>query len=87
MKFKRQYLLLIIILIASVASAQFQIKKHSINNGGKAMTGGVYSMNASIAQVDASNALTGGSYSLNGGFWHKNASTPQTELIFTNGFE
>ncbi len=87
MKLKRQYLLLIIILIASVASAQFQIKKHSINNGGKAMTGGVYSMNASIGQVDASDTSTGGSYSLNGGFWHKKANTPQTELIFTNGFE
>jgi len=78
---------LIIILIASVASAQFQIKKHSINNGGGPMTGGVYSMNASIAQVDASKALTGGTYSLNGGFWHEKANAPLTELIFTNGFE
>ncbi len=79
--------MLLIILIASVASAQFQIKKHSINNGGGAMNGGVYSMNASIAQVDASTSLSGGSYALNGGFWHENSNAPQTELIFTNGFE
>ncbi len=87
MKYKRIYSVLIFCLVASVASAQFQIKKHSINNGGGSMSGGVYSMNTSIAQVDASNALTGGTYSLNGGFWHEKASIPQTELIFTNGFE
>ncbi len=67
--------------------AQYEMKKHSINSGGGASTGGGFSLNASIGQVDASNTITGGSYSLNGGLWHQTQATNTEELIFNNGFE
>jgi outer membrane lipoprotein-sorting protein len=83
----KKRLLLISLLVFSQGFAQYDIKKHTINNGGGKMTGGNYEMNSSIGQVDASSTQTGGNYSLNGGFWHKTDTTPQSELIFTNGFE
>ncbi len=87
MKNKKNILLLLVALAISQAYGQYEIKKYSINSGGGETSGGVYEINSSIAQVDASNTQTGGIYSLNGGFWHKVNATPQPELIFTNGFE
>jgi len=87
MKNKKHILSLLMALAATQAYGQYDIKNHSINNGGEKITGGVYEMNSSIGQVDASNTQTGGIYSLNGGVWHKVNTTPQPELIFTNGFE
>ena len=83
----RKKRLLILTLVLSQGFAQYEIKKYTINNGGGKMTGGNYEMNSSIGQTDASSTQTGGNYSLNGGFWHKTDTTPQAELIFTNGFE
>jgi len=40
-----------------------------VAGGGGITTGGVYSLNGTIGQHDASAAMTGGGYSLTGGFW------------------
>ena len=87
MKNKKNILLLLVALAISQAYGQYEIKKYSINNGGGKTTGGVYQMNSSIGQVDASSVRAGGNYTLNGGFWHPKDTTPQPEIIFTNGFE
>ncbi len=86
-KYKRLYAVMILGLALSQSFAQYEIKKYTINNGGGKMTGGIYEINSSIGQADASNTLVGGDYMLNGGFWHKKDTAPQPELIFTNGFE
>lgn len=90
-KFKKYQLIsLALILVAVMANqsfAQLVIKKHSINNGGSPMIGGGYSMNASVAQVDATNAYVGGSYILTGGFWLTNTATTLNTEIFKDGFE
>ncbi len=78
---------LLLVILTSQVFAQYEIKKYTINSGGGKMTGGIYEINASIGQVDASGTQTGGTYSLNGGFWQKQEIMPQSELIFTNGFE
>lgn len=53
------------------ASAQYSIDWYKIAGGGGTSTGGVYSINGTIGQHDATanGALTGGNYSLTGGFW------------------
>lgn len=78
---------IILSIVYSLACAQYELNKKTINNGGGKMTGGNYEMNASIGQADANNSQTGGDYSLNGGFWHKLDITPQPELMFKDGFE
>ncbi len=67
--------------------AAFEMKKYSINSGGSKMTSASYTMNASIGQVDANSKQDGANYTLYSGFWHPSTTTPQTEIIFTNGFE
>ena len=47
----------------------YSIDWYKIAGGGGTSTGGVYSVNGTIGQSDASGALNGGSYSLTGGFW------------------
>ncbi len=67
--------------------AQYQINKHTINNGGGITSGGTYVVKASIGQVDASNKLSsGGIYTLNGGFWHEKTDYG-FDTIFKNSFE
>src|ERR1043166_9653052 len=41
----------------------------TIDGGGGASTGGVYSVSGTIGQPDAGGPLSGGQYSLTGGFW------------------
>jgi hypothetical protein len=50
------------------AQAQFSIDWYTIDGGGGASTGGVYTVSGTIGQPDAG-AMSGGSYSLTGGFW------------------
>ena len=83
----KNLLALAMIVNINLSVAQFEMKKHSINSGGGASTGGNFSLNASIGQVDASDKLTGGVYSLNGGLWHQIQPSNTEELIFNNGFE
>lgn len=52
------------------ASAQsYSIDWYKVADGGGTSTGGVYSVNGTIGQPDASGPMTGGNYSLTGGFW------------------
>ena len=85
---KKQKVILFILLSLNIGQsfAQYQLKKHSLNNGGGKVSGENYQMNFSIGQIDASTITTGGDYTLNGGFWHKE-NTPISDLIFNNGFE
>ncbi|WP_395373532.1 hypothetical protein [Marinicella sp. W31] len=64
------------------AHAQYEIKKHTINNGGGTLTGGSYELNSSVGQVDANMSQSNGQYTINGGFWQEN-----NDLIFKNSFE
>jgi len=83
----KKYLFIILLLLLNTSSAQFELKKHSINSGGATMAGGNFTLKSSIGQVDASNTMSGTSFSLNGGFWHKSTPTNTTDLIFKNSFE
>ena len=84
---KKKVLFLVLALVMSQAYGQYEMRKYSINSGGGKTTGGDYVINSSIGQIDASSVKTGGNYTLNAGFWHPKDTTPQTDLIFTNGFE
>jgi hypothetical protein len=55
----------------------YSINWYKIAGGGGTSTGGVYSVNGTIGQPDASAAMAGGNYSLTGGFWSL-ISTVQT---------
>jgi hypothetical protein len=55
-------------LIAGASAQSYSIDWHTIDGGGGASTGGVYSVSGTIGQPDAG-SLTGGTYTLNGGFW------------------
>ena len=52
-----------------LSAQSYAISWYKIAGGGGASTGGVYAVNGTIGQADASGAMTGGSYSLTGGFW------------------
>src|SRR5437868_12370092 len=41
----------------------------TIDGGGGASTGGIFSVIGTIGQMDAGGPMTGGNYSLTGGFW------------------
>src|SRR6266480_298092 len=51
----------------------FTIDWFTIDGGGGASTGGVYSVSGTIGQPDAGGPMSGGNYSLTGGFWSLNA--------------
>jgi len=52
------------------ATAQFSIDWQTIDGGGGTSTGGVYTINGTIGQPDATaTPMTGGNFSLVGGFW------------------
>jgi hypothetical protein len=82
LKHKRKFLIVLLGMVFGHSFAQYEIRKYTINNGGGKSSGGDYSLNASIGQVDASAPKSGGGYTLNAGFWQEN-----NDLIFKNGFE
>lgn len=51
------------------APAQYAITWSTIDGGGGASTGGVYSVRGTIGQPDAGGAMSNGLYSVTGGFW------------------
>ena len=76
---------------ALVTSAQnYSLDWFSMDGGGGASTGGVYSVKATIGQSDAGATLQGGSYTLNGGFWSivaaiQTPGAPTLSVALTNG--
>jgi hypothetical protein len=55
----------------------YSIDWFTIDGGGGASTGGVYSLSGTIGQPDATvQPLTGGNFSLDGGFWGIIAAVP-----------
>ena len=81
------YFVVLASLAFGQASAQYSMKKHSINNGSTTMQGSVYELSSSIAQVDASNTLTGSNYELRAGFWTEAITLQNNDLIFKDSFE
>ena len=62
-------IILILSLGATLARAQnYSIDWFTIDGGGGASTGGVYSVSGTIGQPDAGH-MSGGNYTLDGGFW------------------
>ena len=47
----------------------YSIDWHSIDGGGGASAGGVYSVSGTIGQPDAGATMTNGQYAVTGGFW------------------
>jgi hypothetical protein len=76
-------ILLFGVLIPSTSFAQsYSIDWFTIDGGGGASTGGVYSVSGTIGQPDAGGPMTGGPYSLTGGFWSLFAvQTPGAPLL------
>jgi hypothetical protein len=62
--------------------ASFELNKYTISAGGGVISGGIYSVTGSIAQLDAGHHATGSIYQVNGGFL-----TGNSDIIFKNGFE
>ncbi len=58
-----------IALITLHARAQFAIPWSTIDAGGGASAGGVFSLQGTIGQPDAGPAMAGGAFTLTGGFW------------------
>ena len=69
-------LVLSALLIVVVQAVDFSASWSTIDGGGGASTGGVYSVSGTIGQPDAGKSSSNdGQFQLNGGFWHG-------ELIF-----
>ena len=91
MKIKKHPNKYLVFLLASLffgqAVAQYEIKKHSINNGSTTVKGSDFEMRSSVAQVDVSKTLVGVRFELTGGFWTAIESPKNSDLIFEDGFE
>jgi hypothetical protein len=79
---KKLFLLLGLLMPAIGFAQQFSIDWYKVSGGGGTSTGGVYSLNGTIGQHDASGAMSAGSYSVSGGFWSLFAvQTPGAPLL------
>jgi hypothetical protein len=58
-----------LLIPAFVHGQTYSIDWFTIDGGGGASTGGVYSVSGTIGQHDAGGPMTGGNYSVIGGFW------------------
>ena len=87
MKAKHLFLVLSLgLLLGSIAIARAQsyaIDWFTLDGGGGASTGGVYSVSGTIGQPDANaQPMIGGNFSLTGGFWSLFAvQTPGTPML------
>ena len=52
----------------ALAGSSFEIPSYTIDSGGGTLTGGTFTLVASIGQPDAGPALTGSTFTLQGGF-------------------
>src|SRR5262245_50210723 len=67
---------LALILVCGRANAQnYSIDWFTVDGGGGASTGGVYSVSGTIGQPDAGR-MSGGNFALEGGFWAILAAVP-----------
>jgi hypothetical protein len=57
------------LLEASTSAQSYSVDWSTIDGGGGASTGGVYSVTGTIGQPDAGPPMTNGQYSVTGGFW------------------
>jgi hypothetical protein len=62
-------------LTLGARAQNFSIDWFTVDGGGGASSGGVYSLSGTIGQPDAGR-MTGGSYSIDGGFWGVIAALP-----------
>jgi len=62
------WVLLLVILAASAASAQYKLSWYTIDGGGGQSSGGDFTLTGTIGQPDAAWSR-GGAYELLGGFW------------------
>jgi hypothetical protein len=72
LKFLNAGVVITLVVLGAAAPARAQsyaIDWHTLDGGGGASTGGVYSVTGTIGQPDAGGPMTGGDYSLTGGFW------------------
>jgi len=79
---KKIMFLLGLLLPLSNQAQSYSIDWYKIAGGGGTSTGGVFTVNGTIGQPDASGAMSGGSYSVTGGFWALYAvQTPGAPLL------
>jgi hypothetical protein len=67
-KLHSTWILLLVILTATVASGQYELSWYTIDGGGGQSSGGDFAVIGTIAQPDAAWS-SGGDYELLGGFW------------------
>jgi hypothetical protein len=60
--------IILLLLLASAANADYSISWHTIDGGGGTSSGGQYIVTGTIGQPDAASSA-GGQYELLGGFW------------------
>jgi hypothetical protein len=60
--------LLLVFAFSSARAQNYSLDWHTIDGGGGASAGGVFSISGTIGQPDAG-MMSGGGYSLSGGFW------------------
>ena len=72
--------------LAQSSGGAYALDPQSIASGGGRSTGGVFSLEGTIGQHDASNVLGGGVFELTGGF-HQRAQGGLADALFSNGFE
>ncbi len=77
------------VVLAQSSGGDFEITRHTIDNGGGLSTGGGFELVGSIAQPDASlQTASGGDFQVTGGFWaNGSVITPSGELLFSDSFE
>lgn len=68
-----------------MSGGDFEVVEYTVEGAGGAISGGVYSAHASLAQTDAHSALEGDAYALEGGFWPGGKGAGDT--VFKDGFE
>jgi hypothetical protein len=86
----RTFILISSLFLSLSAFAQpFSIDWHKVSGGGGTSTGGIYVVNGTIGQHDASNLMTNNSYVVTGGFWSLYAvqtpGAPALGIVITNG--
>jgi hypothetical protein len=78
-------------LLAWPAEAQqagvYDLSWTTVDQGGGRASGGVFSIDGTIAQPDAAPPIAGGAYAASGGYWAGVQTGPSASLLFKDGFE